>query len=30
MEVVNNSDIEFRSENNITFMNYIEENYYSI
>ena len=30
MEIVNNSDIAFRNESNITFMNYIEENYYSI
>lgn len=30
MEIVNNSDIVFRNESNITFMNYIEENYYSI
>jgi hypothetical protein len=30
MEIVNNSDIEFRNERDITFMNYIEENYYSI
>ena len=30
MEIVNNSDIAFRNESNITFMNYIEKNYYSI
>ena len=30
MEIVNNSDIAFRNESNITFMNYIEENYESI
>lgn len=30
MEIVNNSDIEFRNERDITFMNYIEENYESI
>lgn len=30
MEIVNNSDIEFRNERDITFMNYIGENYYSI
>ena len=30
MEIVNNSDIAFRNESNITFMNYIGENYYSI
>ena len=30
MEIVNDSDIEFRNERDITFMNYIEENYYSI
>ena len=27
MEIVNNSDIAFRNESDITFMNYIEENY---
>lgn len=27
MEIVNNSDIAFREERDITFMNYIEENY---
>ena len=30
MEIVNNSDIAFRNENIITFMNYIEKNYESI
>lgn len=30
MEIVNNSDIEFRNEKDITFMNYIEKNYESI
>ena len=30
MEIVYNSDIQFRNERDITFMNYIEENYYSI
>ena len=30
MEIVNNSDIEFRNERDITFMNYIEKNYESI
>ena len=30
MEILNNSDIQFRNERDITFMNYIEENYYSI
>lgn len=30
MEIVNNSDIAFRNERDITFMNYIEENYEAI
>lgn len=30
MEIINNSDIASRNENNITFMNYIGENYESI
>ena len=30
MEIVNNSDILFRNEKDINFMNYIEENYESI
>ena len=30
MEIVNNSDIVTRNEKDITFMNYIEENYYSL
>ena len=30
MEIVNNSDIAFRNESIITFMNYIEENYESL
>ena len=30
MEIVNNSDIAFRNESIITFMNYIEKNYESI
>ena len=30
MEIVNNSDIAFRNERGITFMNYIEENYESL
>lgn len=30
MEIINGSDISFRSEMDINFMNYIEENYYSL
>ena len=30
MEIVNNSDIAFRDERDITFMNYIEKNYEAI
>jgi hypothetical protein len=30
MEIINGSDIAFRNESNITFLNYIEENYDSI
>ena len=30
MEIINGNDIVFQNESSITFMNYIEENYYSI